>query len=247
MKKTAFLVFLCLISSAAMAQIMNIEDLRLEADSGWAGKAKASYNISKSSKQITQLQTNIHIQYRQDIHTILLVSNLSFIKAGEENFENNGSQHFRYTRDVNNWMSLEGFTQFQYNRILKVKFRNLWGGGIRFEVFDKDKFKWYLGNIVMFEHEQHENSGVENTLRLSYYLNLKWKIKDNAAFKSIVYVQPKMFDLPDYRVMWQSSVNFKVLKNLQMGIQYNWMNDSRPPDGVPKVIYSLRNTVSYSF
>ncbi|MCF8217726.1 MAG: DUF481 domain-containing protein [Bacteroidales bacterium] len=229
------------------AQIMNIEKLRLESDSGWAGQAKGAYNINKSSKKIKQLQTNIHIQYKQDIHTFLMLSDLSFIKAGNENYENNGSQHFRYTRNMNDWMSLEGFAQFQYNQVLKVNFRNLWGGGIRFEAFDKDKFKLYLGNIAMFEHEQHKDKTKENNLRLSYYINLKWKIKEEISVSSIAYFQPKMFNLPDVRILWQSSINFKVLKNLKVGVQHNWMHDAYPPEGVPMVIYSLRNTLSYSF
>lgn len=247
--KRRYLLSLILIfcSSLAYSQIMNVEKLRLESDSGWTGNVKGSYNINKSSSKIKQFHTNIHIQYKRNIHTFLIVSNLSFIKAGEENFENNGSQHFRYTRTINDWMSLEGFAQFQFNKVLKVNFRNLWGGGVRFEIFNEKKIKWFLGNIVMFEHEQPQNSGVENNLRLSYYVNFMWKLKDNISLNTITYIQPKMFDLPDYRLLWQSSLKFKVLQNLSVGIQHNWMNDVRPPENVPKVIYALRNTVSYSF
>lgn len=236
-----------ILTNVGNAQIMNVEKLRMESDSGWVGKVKGSYNINKSSRKIKQLQTNLHIQYKKDIHTFLILSDLSFIKAGNENFENNGSQHFRYTRNMMEWMSLEGFAQFQYNRILKVNFRNLWGGGIRFEAFDRDTFKLYLGNIVMYEHERHENKNVENNMRLSYYLNVQLAFNDKVSVQSIAYFQPKMIDMQDHRVLWQSNLDFAVLKNLKLGIQYNWMNDSRPPDGVPKVIYSLRNTVSYSF
>ncbi len=248
MKKYCLLILLFTgLAMNGWSQIMNIEKLRLKSDSGWAGNIKGSYNISKNTKKIKQLQTNVHIQHKREIHTFLIVSNLSFIKAGEENFENNGSQHFRYTRDMWKWMSVEGFAQFQYNRVLKVKFRNLWGAGVRFEAFDKENFRFYLGNIMMYEHERHENDDIENNLRLSYYINLAWKMKENINFNSITYIQPKMFDMGDYRVLWQSGVGFKVLKNLEIGIQYNWMIDSRPPKDVPKVIYSLRNTVSYTF
>lgn len=243
-----FLIVLLLIGIQSLqAQIMNVEKLRLESDSGWAGQAKGAYNISKSNKKIKQLQTNVHIQYKKDIHTFLMLSDLSFIKAGNENYENNGSQHFRYTRNVNNWMSLEGFTQVQYNRVLKVKFRNLWGGGVRFEAFDKDNFKWYMGNIVMFEHEQHENNNTENSFRLNYYFNVEWKIEEAISLNSVAYIQPKMFNIPDLRFLWKTSVNFRVLENLKIGIQHNRRHDTNPPEGVPKLIYSLRNTLSYSF
>ncbi|MFO8053970.1 MAG: DUF481 domain-containing protein [Bacteroidales bacterium] len=246
--KLFFLIILLFCSyTYGHAQIMNIERLRLESDSGWTGTATGAYNINKSSKKVSQLQTNLHVQYHKDIHTYLMVSDLNLIKAGRENFENNGSQHFRYTRSMNNWMSLEGFSQFQYNRILKIRFRNLWGGGIRFEIFDQDHFKWYLGNMMMYEHEQYENEKKSNTLRLSYFINIMYQWEEHISLSSIVYIQPKMFDLPDLRVNWQSSLNFKVLDNLSIGIQYNWMTDSRPPEGVSKVIYSLRNKISYSF
>ncbi|MGM0646995.1 MAG: DUF481 domain-containing protein [Bacteroidota bacterium] len=247
-KRFCFLIIVFLFLSEFLgAQIMNIEKLRLESDSGWVGKVKGSYNINKSSSKVKQLQTNVHIQYVKDVHTFLVLSDISFIKAGEENFENNGSQHFRYTRNMTEWMSLEGFTQFQYNRILKVAFRNLWGGGVRFEAFDKDEFKLYLGNIMMYEHERLENKDTENSLRLSYYINTQFEWDKMVSLQSIIYFQPKMFKMIDHKVLWQSNVEFSVLDNLKLGIQYNWMKDSRPPDNVPKVIYSLRNTVSYSF
>ncbi len=248
MKKLIIIVSLLFFSVTYLpAQIMNIERLRLESDSGWAGTAKGAYNISKSNRKVTQLQTNLHVQYRHNHHTVLMVSNLTFIRAGSENYENRGSQHFRYTRSLNNWLSLEGFSQFQYNQVLKIKFRNLWGGGLRFEAFDRETFKWYIGNMFMYEHEQYASKEITNTMRLSYFVNLMWNMNDAISFSSIVYLQPKMFRITDYRINWQSSVDFKVLDNLRAGVRYSWMTDSDPPEGVNKVIYSLQNTLSYSF
>lgn len=248
MKRIIVILCLSLLSTAYLpAQIMNIERLRLDSDSGWAGTARGAYSLSKSNRKVTQLQSNVHVQYRQDIHTLLMVSDLTFIRAGDENFENRASQHFRYTRSLNNWLSVEGFAQFQYNQVMKIKFRNLWGGGLRFEAFDRENFKWYIGNIVMYEHEQYASNEIANVMRLSYFINIMWKKEDAVSLSSIVYLQPKMFNIPQYRINWQSSIDFKVLDNLRAGVRYSWMTDTDPPEGVSKVTYSLQNTLSYSF
>ena len=136
MRKFVFTVIVFFfIRSFLTAQILNVESQRILQDSaGWVGKGDLSFNFTSNQKQVLDLSSSLHIQYRKNKNTFILLGGAGMIRADKHDFDNSGHIHFRYNRHLNDWLTLEAFAQGQYNRVLMIDHRELVGAGPRFKL-----------------------------------------------------------------------------------------------------------------
>ena len=231
------------------AQIVNIEAKRINADSaGWYGSLSAGMDINKFDKWIFNLKADANIAYLHKKHSLLFISNARMIKAGNTDFVNSAFQHVRYNYDLHTRITMEAFTQIQYNALLKVKNRALFGAGTRWELAESGKVKMYLGTLGMFEYEEiNTTNEIHRDVRLSTYLSTTWFINKMCSFTNTNYYQPKMNDFADFRLSSQSKLRFDFNKKLSFFFMYDGIYDSRPPAGVLNLVFSLSNGLSYKF
>lgn len=214
----------------ANAQIVNIEGSRMEPDSmGWQGSAGLSFNYTQNINKFFQIKANTALQYRFDKHVLLSLNDLNLLFSSKEKFNFNGFQHFRYNYLVNKWYTAEAFTQGQFDRVQKVKFRYLLGGGNRFTLLKKEKGRVHLGLLAMYEYEvEADTNVVHNDLRLSNYLSATYKPSDVFSGTFMMYYQPVVYRWSDYRVSLLLSMYFRINKLLSFTTGFNMAYDSAP-------------------
>ncbi len=234
----------------AQAQIVNIERQRLNADtSGWFGDANLSFSLIKVNNPLYRLQTNSQVVYRKDAHQVFFIGNLQFIKAPEQNFANSGFLHTRYQNPVDKRVMWEAFHQLQFNRLLKVKMRQLVGGGGRVVIFGKESNnKGFAGAMLMNEWEiLDDNAGSNFDLRWSYYLAVRLKFLDKIEWNGTTYYQPILANASDYRIYTENALLVDISEQLQFTFNFNLFYDSKPPPGVTLNTYSISNGIRYKF
>jgi len=188
------------------------------------------------------------LQYKKKKHLFLVVSNINFIQAGGNDFENAGFQHLRYNYKINKWLTAEAFTQAQFNKMLNVDFRGLLGAGARFEIMDKKSFYLAAGSLYMYEFEEISEGNIyHRDHRISNYINLKYKLNKLLSFSNTTYFQPLISDMSDFRVSMQNKFSFKISDKLSYNLTYNLMTDTNPPIGIVETTYSFSNGLSYKF
>ena len=244
-----FILFFVFSAFTVSGQILNIEQERINSDTaGWAGSAKTSFQYSKNGQELWSGGAYMHVQYKTKRSTCLSLSEYNLTKASGSDFVNAGAQHFRYNYKINDLFTGEMFTQFQFNKVLKVKFRWLLGAGPRVKIVKTKPFSLFFAAAYMYEYEELYDSNVLNRNHmLSTYLSTNLKIKDNLSLINTTYFQPKINKFSDYRVLSQSDIKVGITKHFSFLISYIYSYDALPAIGVPKETHYLGNSLTFDF
>jgi len=255
------IIYLCLFlffflgkNNRLKAQIVNIEDRRgsLIDTSGWFGYLGLGANFVKNTKSIITIGGELRLEYLQRKNRILFLSNYNLIRANQENFIDNGFQHFRLNYQINKRLTYEFFSQIQFNNQVRIKLRGLLGTGLRFRILRSGKQKIYWGISYMREYDEIEI--IENIItifrdnRMSTYLSMTlYPFEDNFSISNTTYYQPVLTNFSDVRLSSQSSLRFAISKRLVFSTIFSITNDTRVPENIPATYFSLRNGIRWEF
>ncbi|MCH2034055.1 MAG: DUF481 domain-containing protein [Tenacibaculum sp.] len=242
----AFVVFPFVLQS----QIINVENIRRVTDTtGWSGYTRLIVNLVKNRNTIFGISNRTRIQYKTKEHLWLLLNDLDFRKANENKLVSRNAQHFRYNYRFHPKFAFEAFLQSQTDEIAAIRFRGLIGSGIRFKISKNEKYKLYLGSLIMYEHE-NINSTIEDNnrdWRNSTYFSMSLYPKKNISIVSTTYFQPRFDMFSDFRISSQNTIAFEIFKKLMFTTNFTYQYDEFPVIGVPKEQYRLTNGLLYSF
>jgi hypothetical protein len=246
MRKVTLFILL-IICNTVDAQLVNIENQRIQSDSiRRVTFIDLLYNYQNNNdEQLSQINSSITHQYKSKNfkNYFLILGNIDYSLVNGDELSNSGLIHIRYNRKLNKKLRLEVFTQYQYNRILGIERRNLIGIGPRYKINKSEKTVFYIGSLLMQEFEKaSDNMKTISFQRLSNYLSLS--IKNNAKtleFASVVYYQPNVNFWKDYRVSSQAALAFNITSKLQFVNCVNYGYDSYAPANFSKKNIVLTN------
>lgn len=233
----------------ATAQIVDIENQRLKTDTtGWAGTLGLSITASKNVTSYFTLRSNAHLQYKTNKNAWLGILDYALVKAGGNDFGNNGFIHLRYNQKLTKLVQLELFMQGQFNKLAKIKSRYLNGIGMRLKLSQYDRALFYYGLAYMYENEQLEEPILTNRdHRLSSYFSFTLLSEKQIKLSNTIYMQPKISEIEDYRLSNDSKLTFKVNRHLTFSTTFRYLFDAVPPEEVPKSNYQMRNGLTFNF
>ena len=231
------------------SQVINIENKRFLNDSnGWVGNVDFSFNVFNNTQQVIQFSNAARVQYQKNRSRFILLNDLNFIKAGNTDFANAGYQHFRYNYKVSKWITMEAFTQTQYNPVLKLDFRYLLGAGPRLKLLKKENARIYVAALYMYEYDDIINDKVNlNEHRISSYLTGSFSILKNIDFTTTTFYQPNIENTTYYRIANDSGLEIHINKHLNFKSTFNMLYDTKQPLGIPDLVYSFKNGLSIKF
>jgi len=250
MNRFILLIILIFGFSTSYAQIVNVESLRRVSDtSKWSGATNLDIGLIKNTKSIFKITNKIRLQYNTDKNLYLFINDLKLEQIEDHSFVNKGIQHIRYNRKLMERIKLEAFAQSQYDAISDIKFRGLLGIGPRFKLSKSDNYRFYLGTLFMFEHEEALDNSIETLrdFRASTYFSCSLYPLENVSIVSTTYYQPLLKQLSDFRISNETSIGIKVLKNLLFKTTFTYNFDESPIIGIPKTQYELTNGIVYTF
>lgn len=243
-----FFIFF-VVPNISFSQIVNIESQRIITDTiGWSGDLGMSISAAKNTKSFFTFNGHGHLQFKSHKNLFLGILDYNLVHAGSEDFNNNAFGHIRYNRKVTNFFRAEMFTQIQFNEIARIEFRSLNGLGIRLKLSQYERAKFYYGLAYMFEYEEIKDELMINRdHRLSSYFTFTLKPESTILLSNTTYIQPKLNTFSDYRLSNNSRLVFNITNQLKFVTQFNYLFDSRPPKGVPKSSYEVKNGLNYRF
>ena len=178
---------------------------------GWSGSIALDFNLTRNVNDFFIISNDIHVQYKLTNHLFLFKNHLRFVKIEGDDFSNNGITHFRYNYKWKPRIVAEAFVQGQYNKISKIDARYLVGLGPRFKLSNLENYKFYLGTLVMYEHELlTDGSDLAEDFRGSIYFSCSLYPNDVISFISTTYYQPLLSKFSDYRIANESSLGIKA-------------------------------------
>lgn len=239
------------ISNLSFSQVINVETMRAVTDSAkWTGSVSLDVDIIKNKNNIFKIANKAHIQYNNKKNLWLFVNDLKFEKLEGSSFVNKGTQHLRYNRKLSSFIKMEAFLQAQYDAISEIDFRGLAGLGPRFKLYGSDKYRYYLGTLVMYEYEKASDAvedRIQKDIRGSMYFSFSLHPTDNLAIISTSYYQPKLSSFKDYRLSTETSLLFRIYEKLAFKTTFTYNFDAYPVETIPKTQYELTNGLIYTF
>jgi putative salt-induced outer membrane protein YdiY len=236
--------------SIATAQILDAESLRKVTDTtGWSGTLSANFALKRNVNDFLVLGSDIHIQYKNEKNLWLFKNDFGFEKIDDNKFENSGITHVRYNYRYRPRVAWEIFVQGQYNKVNLIGFRALAGTGPRFKITNSEKYKFYLGTLIMFEYEDVTDgiTPLQRDLRGSSYLSFSLYPSEHVTLVSTTYYQPNLSAFEDYRISNKSSMLVGLFANFSLKVSYSFIFDTFPAVGIRKSQYNFSTGLAYSF
>ncbi len=240
-------------TTAASAQIVNVEKKRTPTDSTWFGTLELSFAGSKTTKSTLSIYSGGTLQYkaRNKKDFVLFDTRYSLVSGDNEKFSNTGYGYLLYNRRMGHGpFKFEGFSTLQYNGLTKVNMRVNAGAGIRVKLTPEEfeLAKFYFGLAYMYEYEELLDPVDYNWQnRVSSYFTFTLEPYEGVSFVSTTYAQPFLADFSDYRFSNETSLTLGITKKLSLNTTFNYNFDSVPPEGVPSSTYYFINGLEISF
>lgn len=247
-----FLAVLIMISLLSSAQVVNIENARMQSDTtGWMGNAYGRIGLSQSVDNFMSVNVGAHAQYKSKANKSLwlLLSNYTFQKGGGRKFTDNALVHLRYNYKLNTWLRWEIFTQAQNNLITQMRARILFGTGPRFKILSTKIIRLYAATLVMHEKEKENTSPSikHNDIRSSSYVSFTITPTDNIELICTTFYQPLFKKISDYRVLNEATLKVKAGKRLSLTMDWDYLHDRFPAGTAPRTTYSFGSGFNYEF
>lgn len=241
-------LWLYIVNSNLYSQVINIENKRFLNDTnGWVGNTDLFFNIDQNTQQSMSFGHTFRGQYQFNRHRFLMINDMRLVRGGNTDYVNSGYQHFRYSFKIYDFLTMESFTQTQYNPVLKLDFRYLYGLGPRFKLIKEKNSRAYLGILYMYEFDKIRGESSVYEHRMSSYLTGTVKFLKTVELSGTVFYQPKIGEGTDYRLAIDAVLDIQINKYLSFRTGLNLLKDTRQPIGVPNLVYYMRNGISIKF
>lgn len=199
------------------------------------------FSMLAGNSNLLRIKTGLRFDYLKGAAHSFLVSSFQQGSMIEEYFVNKGFVHLRRTQSLRGRLFVEGFLQKEYNEFIRLKERNLAGGGLRIrwlEARTDEKetsvLNLYTGMGFMWEQERIRNAkdyadALKDLLRSTNYLFISWTPDERILLQATTYIQPDAHRLSDFRVLVDGALAFSITGKLMVAIKLNVRYDKDPP------------------
>lgn len=237
-----------LLSAIARAQV-NVESLRSSIqDTGAGGKVDVSITTYQGNTRGTNLGASGLVGVRGGPHLAYAHANGRYSHLGGQVQVANYFAHLRYNYDFTPWFAGEALAQAESDRFRRLTLRQLLGAGARFTLLDEPAAAVYYGAAYLFEYNRLAAGEApvrpDVVHRLGNYVSAVLEVEDaRAIFSNTLYYQPRFDAFRDYRLLWISSLDFRVTGHLSAGIHATLRQEQPAPAGVESFDLTVTNTL----
>lgn len=242
---------------SADAGIVNVQSaLATDADEGVSGAVTGSADWRTGNVDLLMLSAAPVVRYRSGAHMLIGIGKVDFGKTGEPltTFIKRTFAHVRYRYRVNPRLVGEVFAQHSLDEFVRLSTRALFGVGPKFDLVNGKKYDLDLGVAYMLEYERLSvepglsDSGDDDLAnRASSYLSLRIEIDDRLELVDTAYVQPRLTDFADVRLLNETTFSVKINDRLSFATSFVIAHDRAPPETVEETDTALKSSVTVSF
>jgi hypothetical protein len=190
-------------------------------------------------------------------HDRLLVLALARGEYGESNgltLARKSFEHLRARYSLDCRWKWEAFTQHEYDAFRRLSVRAVAGTGPALQLVDTKTLALLAGVAYLVEYEQLDqrpgtiDAGRRDlTHRASTYLTGTETLGSGVAIVQTIYVQPRLDDPADVRLLGELSVTSKLSKSIALTDGITVAYDRTPPDGIKRYDTQLQVGVLMKF
>ena len=249
-----FILFLILHLSLATSQV-NTEWMRDEnVEKTFTNKFKLDFGYETSKDEIFDilLTASSNLYLKNNLHAFLVMNYQNGFRSnngGRDIILNRGFGHLRFTKSIISNLDIELFFQAGFNDFILIKDRKLFGSGIRRKIVQNETLKSFLGIGFMQEKEIYDlkQNFDQLLLRQTSYSTILYQISEDIYLNNILYFQPSINDINDFRLLLENEIQFKINNAFRINVNINYRFDNDPHGDSKKSYFQINNGFEFDF
>lgn len=250
MKAAKCLIIFLLIAKYGSSQtIINAERLTDGTDSTIYSFV-LSYNGTKGNSNTDQFDISPNVVLLREKNDYKLFGGYSLLSESSNRILNTGFVHIRHNFKLTGRIKTFEFYQIQFNKVLLLTKREVFGAGLRFSLLNNDNLKFDFGTGVMREVEVLNKTFLlpDELSETKYYRitcvnTISWIAGKIVKIHNVLYYQPYLNDFNDYRLLDEFNFIVSITEHFELLTSLTTRYDSKPPGKLNK----LDNVISFGF
>ena len=250
------LVFLLVLCGTASAQIVNVQGALTKAPptDGATGEVSLKLSWREGNNPLLDVGGSAVVLVRRGRVLGLALARGEYGRNAGLTLTEKTFEHLRARITLDCHWKWEAFVQHELDRFRRLSFRAVAGTGPAFQLFDDKTIGVLVGAAYMFEAERLAqradtlDSGREDvTSRVSLYVTGHEDLTSAVSIIQTVYVQPRILEPSDLRVLGELAVQHKLSKHVALKDSLVIAYDDSPPDQVKRFDSALEVALLVSF
>jgi hypothetical protein len=258
MVRTALLVVVCVVASLRLAdaQIVNVQgQLAKPPDkNGVTGQVELKLDWREGNNPFFDVGGGGAVLVRHDRYLILGIVRGEYGSSRGLTLARKTFEHARIRYSIDCRWKWEAFLQHEFDAFRRLSIRTVGGTGPAFQIVDDKRVAVLAGAAYLFEFEDLDtrpgtiDAGEHSFAhRGSVYITGTELLGEGASIVQTVYVQPKLDDPGDFRILAEASVTSKLSKRIALTDGLAVAYDRTPPDGIKRYDTQLKVGVIVTF
>jgi hypothetical protein len=212
------------------------------------------FGYSGGNSEYLTVDGTFRLDYNGNKNDAFIVANYDYKESSKSKITNKGFVHLRGIHNFSQKIALETFLQQEFNEFLLLADRNLVGAGGRFQLMDfmaeKDSLTRFTSNLglgLMYEHEVYEigegdkTTVIKNPVRITSYLTLDWAINERINAWGVIYFQPHITSIHNFRTVAETGMEIWLLSRLYFTIDMSYRYNNEPIGDVTNYDIVIKN------
>ena len=243
-------------TAPAHAQIVNVQGAlaRPHATDGEAGQVELKLNWREGNNPLFDVGGAGSLVVRRGAVLGLLLARGEYGTSTGLTLTKKSFEHARTRIELDSRWRWEAFVQHEYDQFRRLSLRALAGTGPALQLLDTKAVALLAGAAYLYEYERLDrrpgtiDAGARSTAhRTSAYLTGHEDVSAGAAIVETAYVQPRLDDPGDVRVLGELAVQSKLSPHLALKDSFTVAYDRTPPDGVKRYDTALEVSLIATF
>ncbi|MEO8701316.1 MAG: DUF481 domain-containing protein [Kofleriaceae bacterium] len=241
---------------AAGAQIVNVQGQLAKApeQDGTSGQVEAKLDWRDGNTSVIEVGVSASVLVRRGKLLGVGIVRAEYGESRDVTFSRKTFEHVRGRYTLDERWRWEAFLQHEYDAFRRLSVRAIAGTGPAFQIFNQKAGALLAGAAYMVEYESlDKRSGTIDaglrTLdhRASIYATGVQRLGAQVSAIETIYVQPRLDDFEDIRLLGELAVTSKVSKHIALTDGLTIAYDRTPPDGIQRRDVTLKIGAIVSF
>ena len=181
-----------------------------------------------------------------------LFGGYNILRSGTETLLNSGFVHARHNYKLTDKLKTFEFYQLQFNELILLNKREVFGVGLQYSIIPDTTLTFSLGSGIIQENEFLNPRSIPigeklNTfyIRVTFVGNFEWNINDKLRLNNVVYYQPYVNNIKDYRLLNDFNLSISIIKNISFILSSTLRYDNESPSTLKPI--DLVNSIELNF
>ncbi len=231
--------------------VLNTERVEPQDVSGFFTTLQAGTNLQGGNAHVIDLKGDGAVGYRARHWWLEVVGGGAYLSSSDSVSVDDRFVQVRYGWFLSRRTRTFHFVQLQDSHAQALSYRLLVGSGLRHVFVRSTRNRLALGAGLMWEVERLDAALLPTGTRLrSHDLRgdliavASREISSTAKVSDILYVEPRVDAPVDTRFLNEARLGVKIVKDIELDVDLQWLHDSRPPRSIGPDDVQLQTSLS---